>query len=51
MAGTLVLVLHGTGLLPWTSSLTIAVSLAAGISMLYFVHQVCRGQVVPARQV
>jgi alkylglycerol monooxygenase len=42
MAGTLVFVLHRTGLLPWTSWLTVFVALAAGISIAYFSYQVRR---------
>jgi alkylglycerol monooxygenase len=48
MAGTVVLVLHRTGLLPWTSWLTIFVSMAAGLSMLYFTFQVRRARVAVA---
>lgn len=42
MAGTLVLVLHRTGLLPWTSWLTVFAALAAGISITYFSYHVRR---------
>jgi hypothetical protein len=45
MAGTVVFVLHNTGLLPWTSWLTIGVSMAAGLSILYFTVQVRRAGV------
>ena len=49
MAGTVVFVLHNTGLLPWTSWLTIGVSMAAGLSMLYFTFQVRRARVAVAQ--
>jgi hypothetical protein len=40
MAGSVVYVLHSTGLLPWTSWLTIFVASATGASILYFSFQV-----------
>lgn len=40
MAGTVVFVLHTTGLLPWTSWLTVAVALVTGISITYFSYRV-----------
>jgi hypothetical protein len=49
MAGTLVFVLHSTGLLPWTSWLTIFVGMAVGLSILYFSFQVRRAQLAVAR--
>jgi hypothetical protein len=40
MAGSVVFVLHNTGLLPWTSWLTVFAALATGVSILYFSFQV-----------
>jgi hypothetical protein len=40
MAGSVVFVLHRTGLLQWTSWLTVFAALAAGVSILYFSFQV-----------
>ncbi len=45
MAGTVVFVLHRTGLLPWTSWLTVFVALATGISITYFSYQARRALV------
>lgn len=50
MAGSVVFVLHRTGLVPYTSWLTIPVALAAGISMLYFTFQVRRASLSKARE-
>ncbi len=49
MGGTVVMVLHRTDLLPWTSWLTVVVGMAVGLSILYFSYQVRRTQVENAR--
>lgn len=48
MAGTLVYVLHRTGLLPWTSWLTVLVAMASGVSILYVSFQVRRATLMSA---
>jgi hypothetical protein len=49
MAGSVVFVLHRTGLLPWTSWLTIFVAMVTGLSILYFSFQVRQRLVTPMR--
>jgi sterol desaturase/sphingolipid hydroxylase (fatty acid hydroxylase superfamily) len=48
MAGTVVFVLDRTGLLPWTSWLTVMVAMASGVSILYVSFQVRRAIVMSA---